>query len=215
MRSGVVAAELPAPRVRTGVVTSLPRSVGNDDGEIASSVVAAARRGERQAFSTIIRHYERRLRGTAFQILHDRDLADDVVQDVFVAAYRALPRFRGDAALGTWLHRITYTTCAQHLRRAARRPRLISDECLPPRLQPTCDPLSAVVDRDTIQSALTQLTANQRFLVLLVDRDGYDYRSAARLLGVPRGTVASRLNVARARLRLALGLDSGPREEGR
>ncbi len=215
MTSDAVAAELPALRVRVGGTTSRSFSREGDDGEIASSVIVAARRGERQAFGAIIRHYEHRVRVTAYQILRDRDLTDDVVQDVFVAAYRALPRFRGDAALGTWLHRITYTTCAQHLRRAARRPQLVSDECLPPRLVPTSNPFSEMADRDTIQGALAQLTAEQRFLVLLVDRDGYDYRSAARLLGVPRGTVASRLSGARARLRAGLALVSTSTEEAR
>jgi len=180
---------------------------GVDQGQVAASVIAAARRGDHDAFATIMRTYDRRLRALAFHVLHDRDLADDALQEVFLYAYRGLPSFRGDAALGTWLHRITYTTCAQFLRRAACRPD-------PAELGPAgdgaasvADHTSSVVDRDEVCRALATLTAEQRLLVLLIDRDGYDYRFAARVLDVPRGTVASRLNGARARLREALGLD--------
>ena len=182
--------------------------------EVKPAVLLAAQRGSREAFGEIIRTYEPRLRAVAFQVLRETGLVDDVVQDVFLAAYRGLPRFRGDAALGTWLYRITCTTCAQQLRRdrhdgiSPPSPLLEDDDA------PTGDCGEEVAERDLLRTALATLTAEQRLLVLLVDRDGWGYREVARLQGVPRGTVASRLNAARARLRRALVLDPHPAEEG-
>ena len=171
--------------------------------EIDGATLAAARRRDRDAFTVIVHQYERRLRVLAYQILQDPSLTEDAVQDAFVAAYCALPRFRGDAALGTWLHRITYNACAGYLRRAAHTPLPTGD----PRTIDTVvveDHSGAVVRRSEVAKALAALSADQRFLVLLIDRDGFDYKTAARLLEVPRGTIASRLSAARAALRAAL-----------
>jgi RNA polymerase sigma-70 factor (ECF subfamily) len=172
--------------------------------EIDGRVLAEARHGDHAAFTAIVHHYEHRLRVLAYHILQDPQLMDDALQEVFLEAYKALPGFRGDAALGTWLHRITCNVCLQQLRRSARRP-VIGD---PPVAEdpPAPDEAMALIDKRTIAAALADLPAEQRILVLLVDRDGYDYRSAGELLGIPRGTVASRLAAARGALRASLGL---------
>jgi len=184
-----------------------------EEREIDVRVVAQASHGDRAAFTAIVHHYERRLRVLAYQILQDPQAMDDALQEVFVAAYAALPGFRGDAALGTWLHRITCNVCLQSLRTASRRPAIADD---PPEDNdlPAREETAAVIDRAVIAEALTALPAEQRILVLLVDRDGYDYRTAADLVGIPRGTVASRLAGGRAALRNALGLGTGPTKEG-
>lgn len=181
--------------------------------EIDGATLQAARRRDREAFTAIVHHYERRLRVLAYQILRDPALTEDAVQDAFVAAYGALPRFRGDAALGTWLHRITYNACAGYLRSARRVPAPVDD---PEPLRETVveDHAGAVVRRSEIAEALAALRPEQRFLVLLIDRDGFDYKTAARLLGVPRGTIASRLSTARAALRAALAVDEAPSTAG-
>ncbi len=173
----------------------------------------AASKGNGEAFAVIMRAYAPRLRATAHQVLRDDQVVDDVVQDVFIAAYRALPTFRGDAALSTWLHRITYTTCAQYLRRASRRAQFVAPGTSEERDTRVADHSESVGERQRVRQALGQLSAEQRILVLLVDRDGYDYRAAAKVLGIPRGTVASRLNTARTHLRAALGLADGLRSE--
>ena len=184
-----------------------------EEREIDARVVAQASHGDRAAFTAIVHHYEHRLRVLAYQILQDPQAMDDALQEVFVAAYAALPGFRGDAALGTWLHRITCNVCLQSLRTASRRPAIADD---PPEDNdlPAREETAAVIDRAVIAEALTALPAEQRILVLLVDRDGYDYRTAADLVGIPRGTVASRLAGGRAALRNALGLGTGPTKEG-
>lgn len=199
---------------RLGGTTARQRGLdGLVDREVTSAVVLAAQRGSREAFGEIIHTYEPRLRSVAYQVLRDPETVDDVLQDVFLAAYRGLPRFRGDATLGTWLYRITCTTCAQYLRRDHHRLTLAQAQLPEDESVLSFDCGEAVGERDRLRAALAALTAEQRLLVLLVDRDGYGYRDAARLLGVPRGTVASRLSVARGRLRDALGLGSCPAEE--
>jgi len=191
-----------------------PAARHDEEREIDARVVAKASEGDRAAFTAIVRHYEHRLRVLAYQILQDPQAMDDALQEVFAAAYSALPGFRGDAALGTWLHRITCNVCLQSLRTASRRP-AITDDPLDDGDLPACEETAAVIDKAAIAEALAALPAEQRILVLLVDRDGYDYRTAAELVGIPRGTVASRLAGARAALRARLGLGTMPAEEER
>jgi len=212
---GLAAASSGPVASHAGAPAAAPVAVAAADREVAASVVAAAGRGDGEAFALIIRTYAPRLRATACQVLYDDQLVDDVLQDVFLAAYRALPKFRGDAALGTWLHRITYTTCAQYLRRAGRRALVMGPGESERDKVPVADHAESVCDAQRVRTALGRLPAEQRIAVLLVDRDGYDYRSAAKVLGIPRGTVASRLNSARAQLRAALGLGGGAPPEGR
>ena len=196
------------PRDRVRAATEPVATAGSVD-EVARPVVLAAAGGDGEAFAVIMRTYAPRLRATAHQVLRDDQLVDDVLQDVFIAAYRGLPRFRGDAALSTWLHRITYTTCAQYLRRARRRAQFAGPATSDQRDPGVADHAEVLGDRQRVRDALGRLPAEQRIVVLLVDRDGYDYRAAAKVLRIPRGTVASRLSVARTHLREALGLDDG------
>jgi RNA polymerase sigma-70 factor, ECF subfamily len=173
-------------------------------GEVDPSVLAAAQRGDDEAFLQVMRHYDRRLRIVAYHALNDRQLMDDVLQDVTLRVYRSLARFRGESSLGTWLCHITYHACCDAMARAARLCPLPPDE-LPdtPDLAP--DPADAVATRSALAEAFAALTPEQRLAVLLVDREGYDYRTAAAILGVPMGTLASRLAAARALLRRSLG----------
>ena len=170
--------------------------------EIDRFTLEAAQRGDRHAFDAIVDLYADRLRLLAFHLLHDVDLADDALQDAFFNAYRGLPAFRRHSALGTWLYRITYTVCVGYLRRAHGGS--VSYEESEGVLGTDSDPADCYVTRSQISSALARLSPEQRVVVLLVDRDGFDYRSVAEVLDVPKGTVCSRLNAARAALREAL-----------
>jgi RNA polymerase sigma-70 factor (ECF subfamily) len=178
--------------------------------EIDAAVLAAAQRGDREAFISVLRHYERRLRVIAFHHLQDRQLMEDVLQEVAVRDYRALPAFRWEAAVGTWLCRLAYNTCVDvHRRRRPEEP--IAPHSVALVAGAGCDPADAVAERDLVIQALAGLTPEQRLAVLLVDREGFDYAGAAEILGVPVGTLASRLNRARAQLRarLASAADEG------
>src|SRR5262245_6653697 len=79
--------------------------------EIDPHALAQARRGDERAFAAFVRHYDAGLRALAWRLLGDRALMDDALQETYVKAYRALPRFLGEAGPGTWLYRIAYRAC--------------------------------------------------------------------------------------------------------
>ena len=179
------------------------RGQGTAGTEISSAILAAARAGDPGAFTAVVEHYDPRLRVLAFHLLGDPHQTDDALQDVYVKAFRGLPDFAGRAALGTWLSRITYTTCIDHLRRRARLvlvPDLEPEQPLPDRPDPTDD----VSDRRLVRDTLRRLPPEQRAVVVLVGVQGLDYEQTAEILGVPSGTVASRFSTARRILRSAL-----------
>ena len=171
--------------------------------EVNPGVLAAAQHGDDEAFVDIMRHYDRRLRIVAFHVLNDRQLMDDVLQDVTLRVYRSLAGFRGESSLGTWLCRITYRACCDAMTRARRVHPLAPDE-LPEPADPAPDPADALATRTALAEAFAALPAEQRLAVLLVDREGYDYATTAAILGVPMGTLASRLWAARTTLRGSL-----------
>ena len=174
-------------------------------GEVGELVLARARGGDQEAFTEIVRHYDHRLRALVFPLLGDRDRMDDVLQEVYVKAFRSLPRFKGDSALGTWLYRIAYNASIDDLRRRpAVSPLSFDDDRAASLADPRSGPAEVAVRRSDLAAALDRLPPDQRTAVLLVDAYGLDYGDAAAVLGVRAGTIGSRLSRARAVLRAAL-----------
>jgi RNA polymerase sigma-70 factor, ECF subfamily len=207
-----VPASLTAERVRRPEGgTALSACVQRTE-EIEPDILAAAVRGDDEAFVSIMRHYDRRLRIVAYHVVGDRQLMDDVLQEVTLRVYRSLPGFRGDSSLGTWLCRITYRASCDAIARADRLYPLPPDELPEPR---DCEPNPAetLATRAALADAFAALPPEQRLAVLLVDREGYDYATTAEILGVPPGTLASRLSAARAKLRRCLSASLGPEVE--
>ena len=188
--------------------TALSACVGRT-GEIDPGVLAAAVRGDDEAVVDVMRHYDRRLRIVAFHVLGDRQLMDDVLQEVALRVYRSLPSFRGDSSLGTWLCRITYRACCDAIARADRLYPLPPDELPEPR-DCESDLAETLAVRAALADAFAVLPPEQRLAVLLVDREGYDYATTAEILEIPPGTLASRLSAARAKLRRCLSTSLGP-----
>jgi RNA polymerase sigma-70 factor, ECF subfamily len=170
----------------------------------SETLLRAARRRDPEAFVRLIAPERARLESLAYRLLSDSAAIADVMQEVYLSDYRALPRYRGDSKLSTWLYRITYNACLKH---EARSPRKLTEELQ--HGEPLPDPSPNVVERLDLASALAALPIEQRALVLMVDRDGFSYRTAALALGIPVGTVSSRLSAARATLRRKLA----PEEE--
>ena len=171
-------------------------------------VVSAAVAGDRDAFEMIVRRYDEGLRVLAWHVLADRDLMDDALQDAYVKAFVGLRQFRGEAALGTWLYRIVYTTCLTCLRR--RRPHLSDDAELDLRSQAPIEDLDDLVaHRCDIGSALKSLPPELCATVLLAYREGFSYEEIGEALEIPPGTVGSRLNHARKLLRQTLSRSPG------
>ena len=166
--------------------------------------------GDQRAFGLLLRHHDDRMRALAWKLLGDRDRMDDALQEAYVKAWRSLPSFRRDANFGTWLYRITYNACIDELRRGAHRadPHDWSATGEQPAVT-AAGPERHAVAADAVTRLLASLPADQRATVVLVDGEGFDNHTAARMLGVAVGTVASRLSRARATLR------AGLREEDR
>jgi RNA polymerase sigma-70 factor (ECF subfamily) len=185
------------------------RDQGAAGTEVSSAILAAARAGDPGAFTELVEHYDQRLRTLAYHLLGDPDQTDDALQDAYVKAFRGLGAFAGRSALSTWLTRVTYTTCVDHLRRRTRLV-LVPDLEPEPSLPDSPDPTDDLSDRRDVREALRRLPPEQRAVVVLVGVQGLDYAQAAEILGVPSGTVASRLSTARTILRSALRGDGAP-----
>jgi RNA polymerase sigma-70 factor (ECF subfamily) len=185
--------------------------------EIDQATLLAARRHDHAAFAAIVAHYDVRLRSLAFHLLKDAHLTDDAMQDAYVKAYKALPAFREESALGTWLYRITYTTCLDYLRRGGRVMVTTDGELPIDEAAIEIDPADELGDMYAVVEVLHTLPLEQRATVLLVGVQGFEYAQAAEILDVPVGTVASRMAAARTKLRKVLEerrARTGKRDEG-
>lgn len=176
-------------------------------------MLQAAQLGDEYAFDLLITHYQQMAKRVAQQILRTEEAAADAVQEAMIKVYRALPRFQ-EGNFRSWLLRIVTNTCYDHLRRQKRRRALSLDELtegseteasLGERSHDTVqDPENVALQREQMQLLLTaidELPAWHRNVVLLIDVHGLDYEEAAEQLGVPLGTVKSRLSRGRAALR--------------
>ena len=167
------------------------------------SVIAAARGGDRKAFEALVMHVDRQMRSLAWRLLGDRQAMDDVLQTAYLKALRGIQDFRGEAAIGSWFYRIVYNACVDEIGRERRTTLLPLDEAGDV-ADGGPDAIDELAGRAALAAALSELPLEQRAAVVLVDQEGYDYRSAAEVLGVPVGTLGSRLAHARTALREAL-----------
>ena len=198
---------LPRPACPPGLVTAVhprPPAAGEADPEL----VTLAQHGDHDAFLRLVRHYDDRLRALAFGLLADRDRMDDALQEAYFKAWRALGSFRRQSSFGTWMYRIAYNACIDELRRPSVVAPLLCDDGREP-ASAAPGPAELAVERGDVAAALAELAPEQRAAVLLVDGEGLDYSDACAVLGVPAGTLASRLHRARAALRARLGMFDG------
>jgi RNA polymerase sigma-70 factor, ECF subfamily len=175
--------------------------VAEEAAEAAAVVIPVRDRG---AFTSLVLEHDASLRCLAYRLLGDRDLMDEALQEAYAKAFAALPSFRRRSSVATWLYRITYTTCIDVLRRE-RRLAALPDDLLQDAIDLAPDPGDELAERERLSTALASLPPEQRAAVLLVDRDGFDYKTVAEILDVPFGTAASRVSAARHALRRALG----------
>ncbi len=181
-------------------------------------LITAARQGDRQAFNHLVLSYQDRIFNLAARILGDDALAEDITQNTFLTAYLNLPRFR-DGSFRSWLYRIATNACYDEYRKRKKHSLLSieSGDVEEDRLSPVFDFSASSVlpekenDRHelerVIQRGLDKLDQDQRTVVVLIDQQELDYLEAAQVLGVPIGTVKSRLARARMRLRQLLSQD--------
>ncbi len=166
-------------------------------------LVRQAHAGDESAFREIVETYEGAVAATVIGMLGPGGTADDVGQEVFVRLWKSLHKFRGEAALKTYLTRIAINLSLNELKRRKRFiDRFMSrdrDEGQAPLIEPAADGVAAVDRRDTrrvVQAAIQQLKAEHRAVVVLRMLEGHDTNAAAEILGVRPGTVMSRLSRA-------------------
>ena len=184
--------------------------VSEDDREAVRRVQA----GDTEAFEPLVEKYKRKVFRLAYQVLRDQEEALDVAQEAFVKAFRALPAFKGDSAFYTWLFRITMNVALDRRRQRATRAKSLGAEDVPPeeweRTATSTDPdpedvATGAERRERIRKGLDSLSEHHRAIIILSDIEGLQYREIAEVLGIPMGTVMSRLHHARKRLREVLG----------
>jgi len=172
------------------------------------ALVERCRAGDLAAFETIYRTHSGRLYSVACRVLGNPTDAEDLLQEIFLAAHRKLESFRGDSALGTWLYRLAMNLCLDHLRsRAARSGQLTDsldeeyglDDAGSRRLA------ERTVAKMDLERALAQLPDGCRTAFVLHDVEGLEHREVGEVLGIAEGTSKSQVHKARMRLRAMLG----------
>lgn len=181
-----------------------------DDVSIARRVA----RGDQVAFERLMRRYNRRLYRLARAILKDPAEADDVLQDVYLSAYRSLRQFRGDAALSTWLSRLVLNECSGRLRRNNRRRNIIPmvSSTNSPEVETVAAKDSDLPDqaigraqlRDLLEHKLDELPEPFRLVFVMRSVEELSVQETAQTLDIPEDTVRSRHFRARSLLREAL-----------
>lgn len=178
-------------------------------------LIADCLNGQTAAFGKLVSRYQDRLYNTIYRLVDHAEDAQDIVQDAFVSAYQSLKSFKGDSQFFTWLYRIAVNT-AISAKRKQRQPLPIQvgrtgDEGIDP-----VDPsegnrpdhaLERADEGRRIQAALQRLSPEHRAVLILKDMEGQKYEEMAEILGVPIGTVRSRLHRARLELRELLNGD--------
>lgn len=160
--------------------------------------VQLAQRGDREAMGRIVDMYYDAVYAFCARTV-GRDAAQDIAQDTFLTAQGSIRRFRGDSSLKTWLFGIAHNHC----RSALRKNRLETVEWMMD-IQGTESPENAMVNREALRNAMKALSPEHREVVLLHEIEGLKYEEIAQVIGVPIGTVKSRLHHAFLNLRSAL-----------
>ncbi len=181
-------------------------------------LVDAAARGDADAFGALVLRYQSRIVNLARALTGDDGEAEDLAQEAFVRAYKAIGKFRGDSSFRTWLYRVAVNVINTHLRNRSRRWTLWgrrtdeAGDAAPPEPAAADAPIDEdLARRQMIDRALASLPAEMRVAVTLRDIHGFDYSEIALMLDVPIGTVESRIFRGRQRLRpLLAGLIDVP-----
>jgi len=183
--------------------------------EIDQILVERAQAGDRHAFEQLVSKYQRKLGRLLSRFIRDSAEIEDVTQEAFIKAYRALPSFRGDSAFYTWLYRIGINTAKNYLvaqgRRAPTSTQFDSEEAetfeSADQLRDINTPESLLMSKqvgETVNSAIEALPEELRRAIVLREIDGMSYEEIADLMDCPIGTVRSRIFRAREAVALKL-----------
>jgi RNA polymerase sigma-70 factor (ECF subfamily) len=172
------------------------------------ALVAAAQAGDRAALEQLLRNHHDRIHGVCWRITGNEADAADATQEALIAVVRGLHRFDGRSAFSTWVYRVATNASLDELRRRKRRPLSVvrdDDRVDHEHSDPESEqPFDRIADRDEVEAALLDVPDDFRIPVVLRDVADLDYAEIAETLGVPVGTVKSRIARGRGMLGAAL-----------
>ena len=170
-------------------------------------LVRRVQQGDRRAFDLLFSRYQHKILNLVGRYLRDPQEVEDVTQEAFIKAYRAIPKFRGDSAFYTWLYRIAINTAKNYLVAQGRRPPTDDVEAetaeqmdVGVRLKETGTPENHVLTEEismTVQKAIDDLPEDLRTAIILRELEGMSYEEIANAMSCPVGTVRSRIFRAR------------------
>lgn len=170
-----------------------------------SALIERYLRGDVDAFNELMRAHEDRVFAICLRMLRDREAALDATQETFITVFRKVDRFAGHSAFSTWLYRVAVNTCYDQARRSRRTATEPLAEGEGPPDHHTAADLDSVELRPDLEAALASLPPEFRTAVILCDAEGLALQTTAEILGVPVGTVKSRVFRGRRLLADALG----------
>lgn len=173
-----------------------------------SSWIRRCQNGDKDAYESLVRQNAEKIHLLVWGMLGERrEDTDDVVQDIFLKAYLALPRFRGDAKFSTWVYRIAINHCRDYLKRSGPLPVELKEDQIAdtpaPEDREWQDKLQEIREKrasEELQELLSQLPEKHRQILVMRELEGMSYDEIGEVLQIRPGTVRSRLNRARAGL---------------
>lgn len=186
-----------------------PTDPGVVENEREKELIARAQKGDRSAFAALVRAHQNEVYTLARRLVGDPHLASDVAQETLIRAWKALPKFRGDARLSTWLHRITVNTAWTHKKRAKRHSASSIDDHLELAAPEGSDHPAVAGEilelRGLLREALDRLPEGQRQVVVMKDVYGWSHAEIAESMDI--SVTAAKVRLHRARARLAKDLE--------
>lgn len=176
-----------------------------------ATLVRQAQKGDSRAFDQLVTRYQERLYGTLYHMTSNHEDADDLVQEAFIKAYKALPSFKGDSSFFTWLYRIAVNKTINHIKSRKNRPQMSLNDL---DFNAEHDPdIVALVSEKTprrdaglselqekLNAAMQRLSETHRMVVAMHDVQGMSHEEISRIMDCNTGTVRSRLFYARQQL---------------
>ncbi|MGB9893051.1 MAG: RNA polymerase sigma factor [Candidatus Saccharicenans sp.] len=171
-------------------------------------IVKLAQQGDQEAFSMLVKAYQNKVFGLAINIVHNRETADDLAQEIFLKAYLSLSKFRFQSEFGTWLYQIAINHIRDYLRKHKKEKADLRLEDVPEPGQPEEDMLVKMAEsqeearrKTWLKQKLEEMPEKYRLILSLRDIQGLSYEEIGKILKLSPGTVDSRLHRARRLLR--------------